>query len=72
MHCTAVFSEQFPQGDQGGNKCWVQSASEPMNLHMFWDGLWNRETARDPSKSFNSLGIDDLDMLKVPALAGLV
>jgi len=39
LHCTAMFSEQFPAGDQGGNKAAVVITTHPMKLHTFWDGL---------------------------------
>jgi hypothetical protein len=39
LHCTAVFSEQFPKGDQGGNLAFIRIRSSPVKLHAFWDGL---------------------------------
>ena len=37
LHCTAVFSEQFPLGDQGGNLARIRITSSPVNLHSFWE-----------------------------------
>jgi hypothetical protein len=39
LHCTAVFSERFPTGDQGGNLALIRIKSGPAKLHAFWDGL---------------------------------
>jgi hypothetical protein len=39
LHCTAVFSERFPDGDRGGNLALIRIRSSPVNLHSFWDGL---------------------------------
>jgi hypothetical protein len=39
LHCTAVFSERFPEGDRGGNLAMIRISSKPINLHAFWDGL---------------------------------
>jgi hypothetical protein len=39
LHCTAVFSERFPDGDRGGNLALIRIQSSPTNLHAFWDGL---------------------------------
>jgi len=32
LHCTAVFSEQFPNGDKGGNDAFVRIRSSPVKL----------------------------------------
>jgi hypothetical protein len=42
LHCTAVFSERFPEGDRGGNLARIRIRSGPLNLHSFWDGLLGR------------------------------
>jgi hypothetical protein len=39
LHCTAVYSERFPEGDRGGNLAVIRVRSGPTNLHSFWDGL---------------------------------
>jgi hypothetical protein len=39
LHCTAVFSEHFPDGDRGGNLALLRIRSGPTNLHSYWDGL---------------------------------
>jgi hypothetical protein len=39
LHCTAVYSERFPDGDRGGNLARIRIRSGPTNLHSFWDGL---------------------------------
>ena len=37
LHCTAVFSEQFPNGDKGGNDAFIRIRSSPVKLHSMWD-----------------------------------
>src|SRR5271169_467286 len=39
LHCTAVYSERFPDGDRGGNLAIVRTRTSSTNLHSFWDGL---------------------------------
>jgi hypothetical protein len=39
LHCTAMFSEQFPSGDQGGNLALIRIRTSPVKLHTMWDGL---------------------------------
>src|SRR5262249_26063004 len=42
LHCTAMFSEQFPDGDRGGNLALIRIQTSPVKLHTFWDGLLGR------------------------------
>ena len=61
LHTTALFSAQFPQGDQGGNLFLVKCRGEPIRLHIFWDlvlgtsiapqavDLWAHETQARPA-----------------------
>ena len=44
LHCTAVFSEQFPNGDKGGNDAFVPIRTSPVKLHAFLDGLRGNST----------------------------
>jgi hypothetical protein len=39
LHCVALFSEQFPNGDKGGNDAFIRIRSSPVKLHAMWDGL---------------------------------
>ena len=39
LHCTAVYSERFPDGDRGGNLIGVRSGGRKVNLHAYWDDL---------------------------------
>jgi hypothetical protein len=39
LHCNAVYSERFPEGDKGGNLARIRIRSGSVNLHSFWDGL---------------------------------
>ncbi len=46
LHCTALFSERFPEGDRGGNLLRVRiDGGEPTKLHLLWDGLFGRTTS---------------------------
>ncbi len=54
LHCIALYSKEFPNGDNGGN--FYHITGEPQNnLHAFWDdglGLFNSSTCKDvPFKS---------------------
>jgi hypothetical protein len=42
LHCVALFSDQYPNGDKGGNAIRIRISSSPTNLHSFWDGLLGR------------------------------
>ncbi len=42
LHCVAMFSEKYPDGDQGGNLVAISLKSGPVKLHSFWDGLLGR------------------------------
>ena len=56
LHCTAVFSERFPEGDRGGNLAMIRIRSSPFNLHSFWDGLLGRGlTAGDIGKDVQEI-----------------
>src|SRR5438132_5003072 len=39
LHCTAMFSEQFPEGAHGGNLALIRIRTSPVKLHTIWDGL---------------------------------
>ena len=45
LHCVALFSEQFPNGDKGGNDAFVAIRSSPVKLHAMWDGLLGTGTS---------------------------
>jgi S1/P1 Nuclease len=45
LHCVALFSEQFPKGDQGGNLAFIRIRTSPVKLHAFWDGLLGTGTS---------------------------
>jgi hypothetical protein len=44
LHCTSMFSKQFPDGDHGGNLD-VLRVEGKIKLHPFWDGLLGTETS---------------------------
>jgi hypothetical protein len=52
LHCVALFSEQFPTGDKGGNDAFIRIRSSPVKLHAMWDGLLGTGT------SAGSIGTD--------------
>jgi hypothetical protein len=39
LHCTSLFSAQFPGGDQGGNLFGLRVGGRGYKLHLFWDLL---------------------------------
>jgi hypothetical protein len=39
LHCIGVYSDQYRQGDQGGNALAVRLGSTPVNFHGYWDDL---------------------------------
>jgi hypothetical protein len=41
FHSVAYVSDEFPQGDRGGNLFFVKTAAGPTNLHSLWDGLFD-------------------------------
>jgi hypothetical protein len=45
LHCVALFSEQFPSGDKGGNDAFIRIRSSPVKLHAMWDGLLGTGTS---------------------------
>jgi hypothetical protein len=57
LHCTAVYSDVFPDGDRGGNLARVRFRSgRPTNLHSFWDGLLGTgTTAGDIGKDVDEI-----------------
>jgi imidazolonepropionase-like amidohydrolase len=59
LHCTAVYSERFPDGDRGGNLAFIRVGSRPTNLHAFWDGLLGTGTTT------GDIGKDVLEIEKV-------
>jgi hypothetical protein len=42
LHCVALYSTKYPDGDRGGNAIRIRISSSPTNLHSFWDGLLGR------------------------------
>lgn len=46
LHATALFSKQFPNGDQGGNLAYVvlHDGANKTKLHPMWDGLLGKAT----------------------------
>lgn len=40
LHTTALFNEEFPEGDKGGNSTMIRAkeGARTINLHYFWDG----------------------------------
>jgi hypothetical protein len=41
LHTAQLFTVDYPRGDRGGNEICVRvtQASQPMDLHRFWDGV---------------------------------
>ncbi len=51
LHCASLFSPEFPEGDEGGNRFWIKPADRAIPLHSFWDGLLG--TRHDPRAAVN-------------------
>jgi hypothetical protein len=45
LHTIALFSEQFPNGDAGGNLAYTRFKTNKVKLHPLWDGLLGRDTS---------------------------
>ncbi|HSQ57260.1 MAG TPA: S1/P1 nuclease, partial [Gemmata sp.] len=60
LHCTNLYSKDFPKGDRGGNLAKVRiSGGGIVQLHSFWDGLLGTSTS--PSSILGMVKeIDDL------------
>ena len=43
LHTVSFFSDQFPDGDRGGNLFWIKPKGV-VKLHSFWDGLMGEST----------------------------
>lgn len=69
LHATALVSGLFPDGDRGGNDFWVKTSGGTLPLHTFWDGLWDRTTAKGSAQKKKTVSEQDLDPEKVVALA---
>ncbi len=75
LHCTGLFSREFPAGDKGGNDFLVRQGNRQTNLHSFWDGLLGRDSGfgnvrslatdlmqRHPSSELPELQQQDVDV----------
>jgi hypothetical protein len=46
LHCTTLFSEEFPEGDRGGNLALLRIGNgRPTKLHPMWDGLLGKSVS---------------------------
>lgn len=43
LHNVALYAEEIPTGDQGGNLFWVKADGVPTRLHGYWDDLFGVE-----------------------------
>lgn len=39
LHCVNLYSDRFPEGDQGGNKIAVRDGDRLIRLHAYWDNI---------------------------------
>ena len=42
LHAVSLYSQEFPDGDKGGNMLMVNAASNVSNLHALWDSMLGR------------------------------
>ena len=68
LHTGSLLTRDFPQGDRGGNRFFVRTATGPTNLHAFWDGFWNDETRPDGASASSR----EVDYSKVDSLSRVV
>jgi hypothetical protein len=70
LHTTALFSEQFPDGDRGGNLAYVvlHDGANKTKLHPMWDGLLGKSTSVSAIgrvvKQVNSMLEENPDLIK--------
>jgi hypothetical protein len=60
LHCTSLFTKQFPEGDRGGNLAELRVTTK-IKLHPFWDGLLGNEVS---ATSIGNAVKEIADMLK--------
>jgi len=51
LHATSWFSEEFPDGDKGGNSVFVNTGGTAINLHAYWDGLLGKYVSLDATRT---------------------
>jgi hypothetical protein len=39
LHCTTLYSNEYPDGDVGGNDRWIRDGDRATELHAYWDDL---------------------------------
>ncbi len=44
LHCITLFSDDFPEGDRGGNRSLIRVDGRVVQMHRFWDGLLGKPT----------------------------
>jgi hypothetical protein len=70
LHTTALFSEQFPDGDRGGNLAYVvlHEGANKTKLHPMWDGLLGKSTSASAIgkvvKEVNAMLAENPDLIK--------
>jgi hypothetical protein len=55
LHCVGFFSNEYPDGDEGGNLRWVKDSQQPINLHAYWDNLPGKESTYEAVKTNSAL-----------------
>ena len=68
LHATALFPEEFPDGDRGGNDFYVRPANAGIKLHSYWDGLLGtsgdvRSARNDATRLLNEYERSDFESL---------
>jgi hypothetical protein len=43
LHCINLYSDRFPNGDQGGSRIAVRDGEKLTKLHSFWDNILGEE-----------------------------
>lgn len=65
LHCTQVYSEQFPQGDKGGVKFSLSGPNQltRKHLHGFWDSIGMLDTASPDARPLDLKALNFIEKL---------
>jgi hypothetical protein len=63
LHAVSMYSRDYPDGDQGGNRAAVNAGGTVLNLHSYWDGILGR------ADTYTALSFFADEILNDPQLA---
>jgi hypothetical protein len=70
LHTVALFDENHPSGDKGGNDTYIKldSGQKAVKLHSYWDGLVTGTFNDIPAKADNLLALEKYKPANLPEL----